>query len=109
MANKKKAQSVRFAVSATREGFRRAGRSWSTVPVELDASELNKDQWKLLRQDPMIQVTQIGGEVNPSAPQAAQEAAPAAAEEQQEATSEEQQEAAPAEQDKAAQSPTAKA
>ncbi len=101
MANKKKAQSAsaRFAVSAHREGFRRAGRPWSTVPAELDASELAKDQWKLLRQDPMIQVTQIGGE----------EAAPAAAEEQQEATSEEQQEAAPAEQDKAAQSPPAKA
>ncbi len=81
MANSKKTQPARFAVSATREGFRRAGRSWSTVPVELEASQLNKDQWQALKQDPMIQVVQMGGQENPPV----EEAAP---KEQQEATQE---------------------
>lgn len=46
----------RFLVSSDADGFRRAGRAWSTSPVEVDGDEFTEDQWAALRADPSITV-----------------------------------------------------
>jgi hypothetical protein len=43
-------------VTAKREGFRRAGRAWSTTPTRLPAGELTPGQIDLLRAEPMLAV-----------------------------------------------------
>ena len=62
-----------FAISAHRDGFRRAGRAWNRAATVVSADELTEEQLEQLRDDPNITVT-------PCAPEGpAADAAPAAA------------------------------
>lgn len=50
-------------VASKREGFRRAGRAWYTMPVEVFLSDLTEDQLAQIRAEPMLDVTDIEVEV----------------------------------------------
>ena len=50
-----------ITVTAQREGFRRAGRAWSTKPVTVPLQELDEGQVKALVHDPALVVV-VGGE-----------------------------------------------
>lgn len=53
-----------LAITAVREGFRRAGRSWSVAPTVVALAELTAEQIKALREEPALVVseTEIEGE-----------------------------------------------
>ena len=50
-------------ITAVREGFRRAGRAWSTTPTEVDATSFSAEQIAALNAEPMLVV-----EFRPAAP-----------------------------------------
>ena len=60
-----------FAISAHRDGFRRAGRAWNRAATVVSADEITAEQLEQLRDDPNITVT-------PCAPEGAPESASAA-------------------------------
>lgn len=50
-------------VTASTEGFRRAGRAWSKAPTEVPASEFTKAQIAALKAETMLMVADIEIEV----------------------------------------------
>lgn len=46
-----------FAISAHRDGFRRAGRAWNRKAAIVAADDLTEAQMKMLRSDPNITIT----------------------------------------------------
>ena len=51
-----------YAVSAARDGFRRAGRAWSRTPVVVPAGDLDDEALAALRADPSITIVPTGPE-----------------------------------------------
>lgn len=47
---------VSFSVAANADGYRRAGRAWSTVPETVSIDELDEEQVRMLGQDPNIKI-----------------------------------------------------
>lgn len=54
-----KAKALR--ITSAREGFRRAGRAWSTTPTEVPVSELTDEQVAMLMAEPMLTIEEIAG------------------------------------------------
>ena len=59
-----------YAISAVRDGFRRAGRAWSRTAEIVPAGELTPDELEALGSDPGITITPCAPE-GPAAPAAA--------------------------------------
>ncbi len=57
-----------LTITARRDGFRRAGRAWSTEPTTVEASDFSEEQITALRSDPMLTVSENGkaGGASPS-------------------------------------------
>ena len=68
-----------YAISATRDGFRRAGRTWSREVEVVPAGEISEAQLEALRADPNITVTPCAadGPAPAAAGDAAQQPSPA--------------------------------
>lgn len=66
-------------VTAKADGFRRAGRAWSTSPVDVPLSEFDDDQVAALKEEPGLVVADIdieapddvGNDIKPAATKAA--------------------------------------
>ena len=65
-----------FAISATRDGFRRAGRAWSREAAIVAAEDLTDAQLEMLRADPNITVTPCAPPEDPEDAAAAPAAGP---------------------------------
>jgi hypothetical protein len=55
-------------ITARREGFRRAGRAWSTAPDEVPASEFSAGQIAALKAEPLLLVVDIDLDARPAEP-----------------------------------------
>ena len=74
-----------FAISASRDGFRRAGRAWGRQAKVVAAGDLTDAQLQMLRADPNITVTPCAPEGDPEAAAGGAPAAAPSAEQIQEA------------------------
>jgi hypothetical protein len=50
---------VAFMVTASREGFRRAGRAWSRAATRVEAADLTADQLAALLTEPLLDVVGV--------------------------------------------------
>lgn len=63
------AASGSLRITCTHEGFRRAGRAWSTTPIDVPRAELSDEQFAMLLAEPRITVVSVGTEPVEGQPQ----------------------------------------
>lgn len=50
---------TKLAISATRDGWRRAGRAWTVEPQTVDEADFSAEQLEMLRGDPAVAVVTV--------------------------------------------------